>query len=110
MNQRESTGMKDAASVVETLRQHGFQAYSRGRMCARSFAGREPKDYDVATDATPSQVMDIFPQTYAVGAQFGVVLVPPDEVQEKCRRRIPGKCRGSRDLPQRHRVLGWATS
>jgi poly(A) polymerase len=42
---------------------------------------REPKDYDVATDATPSQVMDIFPQTYAVGAQFGVVLVPPDEVQ-----------------------------
>lgn len=41
--------------------------------------GREPKDYDVATNATPQQVMTIFPQTYAVGAQFGVVLVPaPD--------------------------------
>ena len=38
--------------------------------------GREPKDYDVATDATPDQVMNIFPETYAVGAQFGVVLVP----------------------------------
>jgi poly(A) polymerase len=37
---------------------------------------REPADYDVATDATPEQVMQIFPQTYAVGAQFGVVLVP----------------------------------
>jgi poly(A) polymerase len=41
--------------------------------------GREPKDYDVATSATPQQVMEVFPETYAVGAQFGVVLVPaPD--------------------------------
>jgi poly(A) polymerase len=38
--------------------------------------GREPADYDVATSATPDEVMRIFPQTYAVGAQFGVVLVP----------------------------------
>lgn len=38
--------------------------------------GREPADYDVATDATPQRVMQIFPDTYAVGAQFGVVLVP----------------------------------
>jgi poly(A) polymerase len=37
---------------------------------------REPADYDVATSATPEQVMQIFPQTWAVGAQFGVVLVP----------------------------------
>jgi poly(A) polymerase len=37
---------------------------------------REPADYDIATDATPPQVMEIFPQTFAVGAQFGVVLVP----------------------------------
>jgi poly(A) polymerase len=37
--------------------------------------GREPADYDVATSATPDEVMRIFPQTYAVGAQFGVVLV-----------------------------------
>jgi poly(A) polymerase len=39
--------------------------------------GREPADYDVTTDATPDQVMRMFPETYAVGAQFGVVLVPP---------------------------------
>ena len=39
---------------------------------------REAADYDVATSATPEQVMDIFPQTWAVGAQFGVVLVPSD--------------------------------
>jgi len=38
--------------------------------------GREPADYDITTDATPEEVMGIFPETYAVGAQFGVVLVP----------------------------------
>jgi poly(A) polymerase len=37
--------------------------------------GREPADYDVATSATPQEVMRLFPRTYAVGAQFGVVLV-----------------------------------
>jgi poly(A) polymerase len=42
--------------------------------------GRDPADFDVSTDATPEQVMNIFPQTYAVGAQFGVVLVPFKEV------------------------------
>jgi poly(A) polymerase len=40
---------------------------------------RKPADYDVATDATPEEVMRIFPETYAVGAQFGVVLVPSPE-------------------------------
>src|SRR5438309_4067561 len=37
--------------------------------------GREPADYDVATDATPDQVMRIFPETYAVGEKFGLVQV-----------------------------------
>jgi len=48
--------------------------------CVRDLLlGRDPADYDVSTDATPSEVMRIFPETYAVGAQFGVVLVPiPD--------------------------------
>ena len=69
-----------ANSIVETLRQRGFQAYLVGGCVRDLLLGREPKDYDVATDATPEQVMEIFPQTYAVGAQFGVVLVPePDK-------------------------------
>jgi len=65
-----------ANSIVETLRQRGFQAYLVGGCVRDLLLGREPKDYDVATDATPEQVMGIFPETYAVGAQFGVVLVP----------------------------------
>lgn len=42
--------------------------------------GREPADYDVATSATPGEVMRIFPDAYGVGAQFGVVLVPTGDV------------------------------
>jgi poly(A) polymerase len=74
---------ESAISIIQTLRRQGFQAYLAGG-CVRDFLlKREPADYDVATSATPAQVMEIFPDTYAVGAQFGVVLVPlPDLVTD----------------------------
>jgi len=65
-----------AIAIVRTLRERGHEAYLCGGCVRDLLLGREPADYDVPTDATPNQVMDIFPQTYAVGAQFGVVLVP----------------------------------
>src|SRR5579864_2527510 len=68
-----------AISVVETLRDRGHQAYLVGGCVRDLLLGREPADYDVATDAKPEEVMNIFPETYAVGAQFGVVLVPAQE-------------------------------
>jgi len=70
-----------ATAVVQTLRQQGFQAYLAGGCVRDLLLKREPADYDVATSATPAQVMEIFPETYAVGAQFGVVLVPLPEDQ-----------------------------
>jgi len=68
-----------ASSIVETLRQRGFLAWLVGGCVRDLLLGREPKDYDVATDATPQQVMAVFPETYAVGEQFGVVLVPGED-------------------------------
>jgi poly(A) polymerase len=65
-----------ANSIVSTLRDRGYQAYLVGGCVRDLLLGREPADYDVATDAKPDDVMRIFPETYAVGAQFGVVLVP----------------------------------
>jgi len=65
-----------AVDVVRELRRHGFQSYLAGGCVRDMLLGHEPTDYDVTTDATPDQVMRIFPETYAVGAQFGVVLVP----------------------------------
>ncbi|MFZ1917821.1 MAG: CCA tRNA nucleotidyltransferase [Terriglobales bacterium] len=70
------TVKQHATNIVRALRERGHQAYFAGGCVRDLLLGREPADYDVATDATPQQVMDIFPQTYAVGAQFGVVLVP----------------------------------
>jgi poly(A) polymerase len=74
------SSMKDfVTSIVKTLRQHGFEAYLVGGCVRDLLLGREPTDYDVASNATPQEVMAIFPDTYAVGAQFGVVLVPPPD-------------------------------
>src|SRR5277367_1321782 len=71
-----SDAKEHAAEIVRTLRERGHLAYFAGGCVRDLLLGREPADYDVATDATPRQVMQSFPQTYAVGEQFGVVLVP----------------------------------
>ena len=69
--------LKDfAISIARSLQEAGYQAYFVGGCVRDMILGLEPADYDVATDATPDQVMRIFPETYAVGAKFGVVLVP----------------------------------
>src|ERR1700687_732110 len=62
-----------AARIIRTLRNAGHQAYLVGGCVRDLLLGREPADYDVTTDATPDEVMRIFPETYAVGAQCGVV-------------------------------------
>jgi poly(A) polymerase len=74
-----------ATEIVRTLRQKGYQAYLVGGCVRDLLLGREPADYDVATDATPDEVMRIFPRTWAVGAQFGVVLVPVEDEQQVLR-------------------------
>jgi poly(A) polymerase len=67
---------QQATRIVRELRQAGHSAYLVGGCVRDLILGLEPADYDVATSAIPEQVMRLFPQTYAVGAQFGVVLVP----------------------------------
>ncbi|HXE34848.1 MAG TPA: CCA tRNA nucleotidyltransferase [Verrucomicrobiae bacterium] len=65
-----------ADSICETLERNGHQALLVGGCVRDLLLGREPADYDVTTDATPERVMELFPESIAVGAQFGVVLVP----------------------------------
>lgn len=66
----------DAAfHVLGDLRAAGHEAYLAGGCVRDLLLGREPKDYDVATSATPDVVLGLFPRTFAVGAHFGVVLV-----------------------------------
>ena len=67
-----------ANSICDTLRGSGHQALLVGGCVRDLVLGREPADYDVTTDATPEQMMALFPESIAVGAQFGVILVPRD--------------------------------
>jgi len=67
-----------AQSICRTLRDAGHQAYLVGGCVRDILLGREPADYDVATDATPDRVQQLFPRSLAVGAQFGVIVVTDD--------------------------------
>lgn len=60
------------------LRAAGHEAYFAGGCVRDMLLGLEPKDFDVATSAHPDLVLAMFPRTFAVGAQFGVVLVCQD--------------------------------
>jgi poly(A) polymerase len=66
-----------AIAVVEQLQQANYQAYWAGGCVRDKFLGIEPKDYDVATNALPDQIQEVFGQrkTLAIGASFGVITV-----------------------------------
>jgi poly(A) polymerase len=64
-----------AREIVVALRAAGHQAYFAGGCVRDLLLGVAPKDFDVATSATPDVVMGLFAKTYTVGAHFGVVLV-----------------------------------
>src|SRR5690348_808648 len=65
-----------ANSICEMLQHNKHQALLVGGCVRDLLLGREPADYDVATDATPVEVAGLFPESVAVGAQFGVILIP----------------------------------
>lgn len=67
-----------ALSVVQQLRDAGFQSLWAGGCVRDQLLGKEPKDYDVATDALPADVIQLFGEqrTVPVGAAFGVVMIP----------------------------------
>ena len=66
-----------AGDVVRRLRAAGFTAYWAGGCVRDQLLGRTPKDFDVATNATPEQIRSLFGRrrTLALGAAFGVISV-----------------------------------
>lgn len=66
-----------ACDTVDRLRDAGYDALWAGGCVRDELLGRTPKDYDVATSATPEEVIALFGKrrTVAVGASFGVVMV-----------------------------------
>jgi len=66
-----------AVEIVRQLQQAGYVAYWAGGCVRDILLGKTPKDYDVATDARPESVRELFGhrRTHGVGAAFGVILI-----------------------------------
>jgi poly(A) polymerase len=75
MSKRARELRASAEQIVSTLRGSGHVAYMAGGCVRDMLLGRSPKDYDVACDASPDRIGEIFPRCRAVGAKFGVMLV-----------------------------------
>lgn len=65
-----------AMEVVRRLKDAGFIAYWAGGCVRDLLMGRSAKDFDIATNAVPDKVLELFPAAVAVGKSFGVVRVP----------------------------------
>ena len=64
-----------AADVVNTLKSAGFEAYIVGGAVRDLLLGLRPKDFDVATNATPEQVKGLFRRAFIIGRRFRIVHV-----------------------------------
>ncbi len=65
----------NALKVVTRLTENGYQAYVVGGCVRDLLLGKSPKDYDVATDAHPDEVRDLFRNSRIVGRRFRIVHV-----------------------------------
>jgi tRNA nucleotidyltransferase/poly(A) polymerase len=66
---------KAAINVAEKICDAGFEVLFAGGCVRDKLLGKEPKDYDLATSASPNEILRLFPKSNAVGAHFGVVIV-----------------------------------
>jgi poly(A) polymerase len=64
-----------AVDVVRTLKDAGHEAYIVGGAVRDLLLGLRPKDFDVATDATPEQVKHLFRRAFIIGKRFRIVHV-----------------------------------
>jgi len=64
-----------AAEAIRTLQERGKRALLVGGCVRDLLLGHVPKDLDIATDATPSEIAAMFPDAHGVGAHFGVMLL-----------------------------------
>jgi poly(A) polymerase len=77
----DNPAVRSARRIVERLREAGHEALWVGGCVRDALLGIDPHDVDVATNARPAKVQELFPKHAAVGAHFGVILVLGDEVQ-----------------------------
>ena len=65
----------DLVVLMDVLNARGYESYLVGGCVRDILLGKTPHDYDVATQATPEQVKELFPKTIDTGIQHGTVTV-----------------------------------
>ena len=69
------TNKQAAIKILRQLRRNGFEALLAGGCVRDMLLSRRAKDYDIATNAQPKDVTELFKRTLNVGAKFGVIIV-----------------------------------
>ncbi len=68
-------------TIVEKLNQRGFSAFLAGGAVRDALLGRSIHDFDVATDAKPDELAEIFTNALDIGKQFGIMMVPLEDTK-----------------------------
>ena len=80
----------NAVRVTQTLQEEGFKAFIVGGAVRDLLLGVKPKDFDIATDATPEQIKRLFRRAFIIGKRFQIVHVMfGSDVWRAIRRRNP---------------------
>ena len=66
---------ENVSRIIDTLMRAGYEAYAVGGCIRDSLLGREPKDWDITTSASPAEVKALFPKTVDTGIAHGTVTV-----------------------------------
>lgn len=74
-NLRKEQMDQDALKVINRLSRHGYRSYLVGGCVRDMVLGKKPKDFDVVTQATPSQVRRVFANSRTIGRRFKIVHV-----------------------------------
>jgi len=83
--------------ILDTLNQNRYEAFVVGGCVRDSLMGIEPKDYDIATSATPLQIKPLFEKTFDTGIKHGTITVVVDGVNfEVTTYRIDGEYKDGR--------------
>ena len=84
-------------TIIQTLQEHGYEAYAVGGCVRDSLLGREPGDWDITTSASPVETKKLFARTVDTGIEHGTVTVLlGKEGFEVTTYRIDGKYEDSR--------------
>lgn len=92
---------EDVKLIIDVLEAAGFEAYAVGGCVRDSLLGREPNDWDITTNAKPSQIKQLFHRTIDTGIEHGTVSVLiHGETYEITTYRIDGEYEDSRHPKQ----------